>query len=245
MSLPSRSKRASRRDVHLDVGVAGEAADRCRRGPRRGCGSAGRRGSRPGSRPRAPFASIVRPFPLHALQGVSTTVPAPSAGRAGLGADELAEDAPRDLLHLARAAAGLAGDALGPGLGAVPVADARTWPRPRPRRVRSTPVNASASSIATATPTSPPRARPPRLRAEEVVAEEGGEDVAQVREGRSRSARSRRAGGRRGRTVVELAPLGVREHLVGLGDRAEALLRVRRRRSRPGAARARACGTPS
>src|SRR4029078_8456790 len=48
---------------------------------------------------------------------------ASETGRTGLGADELTEDAARDLLQLALAAAGLAGDALGPRLGALPVAD--------------------------------------------------------------------------------------------------------------------------
>ena len=45
-----------------------------------------------------------------------------AAGRARLGADELAEDAAGDLLQLSLAAAGRAGDALRPGLGALAVA---------------------------------------------------------------------------------------------------------------------------
>ena len=110
------------------------------------------------------FASIVRPFPLHALQGVSTTVPAPRQ----VGQAWVRTNSPKTLRETCC-----------------------TWPRPAQvwqvtrsvpgsapfpsqtshvaatstSTVRSTPVNASASSIATATPTSPPRARPPRFRA--------------------------------------------------------------------------------
>jgi hypothetical protein len=61
------------------------------------------------------FVSTRAAVPAHAEHGVSTDRwPLPRQGRAGLGADELTEDAARDLLAAAPGQPhGLAGDALG------------------------------------------------------------------------------------------------------------------------------------
>ena len=123
------------------------------------------------------------------------------------------------------AAAGRAGDALGAGLGPVTVAghagggdldldgalDAGEGVGELDRNRNA---DIAAALAAAAVP------------GEEIVAEEGGEDVAQVREGEVgwRVAAAAEAGVPV--LVVEPAPLGVREHLVRLGDGAEALLRV-------------------
>ena len=92
-----------------------------------------------------------------------------------------------------------------------------------------TPRAASTSSISTSAAMSAPRAR--RVRppiAEEVVAEERREDVGEVpeveRPGREAAALQTGVAV----AVVQLARLGVRQHLVCLGDLAEPLLRVRR-----------------
>ena len=180
MSSPSRSKRGSRRDVHIDVRVAGDAAARP---------------AWPGPRMPDPLAvvdpgrdldvELLRldraPVAVAGGAGRLDDGAGAEAGRAGLRAHELAEDAARDLLQLATARAGRARDALGARLGPVTLAGSQAAATST-STLRSTPVKASASSIATATPTSPPRWRPPRFPGEEVVAEEGGEDVAQVRE---------------------------------------------------------------
>ena len=150
----------------------------------------------------------------------------PHAGGTRLRADELAEDAARDLLQLALTAAGLTGDALGARLGAFAVAalaGGRDLDLDRAldagERVRELDRDRDADVAAAAAPAAVAR--------EEVVAEEGGEDVAQVREGEV--ARRVAAAPQPGVAVLVVAasPLGVGEHLVRLGDGAEALLRVR------------------
>ena len=103
MSSPSRSKRGSRRDVHLDVGVAGGP-------PPAPAWPAPRKPDPlavvdPGrdldlERPLARACGRRRRSSVH---GVSTTLAGAGAGRAGLRAHELAEDAARDLLQPARA----------------------------------------------------------------------------------------------------------------------------------------------
>ena len=81
--------------------------------------------------------------------------------------------------------------------------------------------------------------------AEEVVAEERREEVAEVAEVEVRRREPARAQPRVAVAVVELARLGVREHLVGLGDLAEADLGLGLDRKHRDAAGARAAGRPS
>ncbi len=172
------------------------------------------------------FVSIVRPAPLQTVHGVSTICPAP----AHVGHVCVRTNSPKTLREtccsLAAAAARGAGDALGPRLGTVAVAalagdghldlDGALHAR---ERVGELDPDRDADVAA-------PRPAAAAAR-EQVVAEEGGEDVGQVREvevGR-RVAAAPQSGVPV--AVVELPRLGLREHLVRLGDGAEALLRVR------------------
>ena len=85
-------------------------------------------------------------------------------------------------------------------------------------------MNASSRSISTTAWTSPPRCGAlPCPSAEQVLAEERREDVRHAPEVRERRSRTRRAPeARLAEAVVRRAPLGVGEHLVRLGDVAEA-----------------------
>src|SRR5229473_614213 len=69
-------------------------------------------------------------------------------------------------------------------------------------------------------------ARAPRPAAEEIVAEEGGEDVGQGAEVEMAGREAAAAQACVAVAVVQLAPLRVREHLIGLRDLAKALLCV-------------------
>ena len=110
------------------------------------------------------------------------------SARHACGADELAEDAARDLLEPAGAAARRAGDGRRARARRRCRRSARTAPRPGTARRASTPRAASTSSISTSAATSAPRAgaRAP-AGAEEVVAEERREEVGRGSRSRSRS----------------------------------------------------------
>ena len=229
MSSPSRTKRSSGRTRTLDVDVAGAAAERGPHAPRRS-----RRIRWPSWMPGG-ISTVERAFlddPAGAAALAARLLdPAAGAGArgAGLGAHELAEDAPRHLLEPPGAAAGRAGRDLRARLGAVAVAARagdgdleRHLARARrvpPRRGRSRP-----------SPRGRPRARgrcrpPPQ---EDVVAEEGGEEVGEAAEVEVRRLEAAAAQARVAVAVVELARLRLRENLVRLDDLAEPLLRVRR-----------------
>ena len=123
MSSPSRTKRGSAATRTSDVDVA-------RRGRRSAPAwpSPRRRIRWPSwipagiSTSSSTLAASVRPAPVAARAGLLDDAARARAARAGLRADELAEDAARDLLQLARARRTRAGDAIRAGLGAVAVA---------------------------------------------------------------------------------------------------------------------------
>ena len=93
-----------------------------RRGRARSAGSAGRRRSRPGRRPRACAARAPCRRRRQTEQGCSGIAAVAAAAVAHRGAHELAERGPRDGLELAGAVAARAGDDRRPRLGAVAVA---------------------------------------------------------------------------------------------------------------------------
>ena len=153
-----------------------------------------------------------------------------AAGRAGLRADELAEDAARDLSQPAAAAARLAGADLGSGLGAATAAataadrDAERHLARRPRGrlgeldldVRRD-VGATAAAGASGNP-------------EQVVAEEGREQTREVAEVEGARTEAPASQARVSEAIVELAALGVRQHLVRLDNLTEALFCIGRAR---------------
>ena len=115
------------------------------------------------------------------------------------------------------------------GLGAVAAAARRTATATSNGTSRFAPVAASTSSISTRAAMSAPRARAAApADAEQVVAEERGEEVGEAAEVERARLEAAAAQARVAEAVVELARLGVREHLVRLDDLAEALLGVRR-----------------
>ena len=178
--------------------------------------------------------------------GTPRTASRPAAGavarRAGAGAHELAEHAARNL-----AAPGRCRRRSGTCESACR-APPRCLRNGRRGRRRRTEPRASSPS-----PPRPGRSRPgPRCRrrargrspaaAEEVVAEERGEEIGEVAEVERCRLKATAAQTRVSEAVVELAPLGVGEHLVGLDDLAEAMIGVRLRSRRRGAPRGRGGG---
>src|SRR5581483_8516815 len=150
---------------------------------------------------------------------------AAGARRAGLGAHELAEDAPRDLLHPADPVAGRARAHRRPGLGAVTVAARardrhleRHLARRAGRRLDELDLDRRAEVGAA------------RAAAEEVVAEERGEEIREAAEVEMPRLEAAAPQAGVAVAVVELTRLRLREHLVGFDDLAEALLGVRRSR---------------
>ena len=149
--------------------------------------------------------------------------------RAGLRADDLAEERVRDRLQAARPAAAGAGRRRRAGSGAVPGRSQQSTTAGN-GTLRVAPSAASTSSISTSARTSAPRAerrpgRPPRppKRSSPKNAEKRS-----LRLPKSKSV-GRKPPVRRALVpvaVVELARLGLREDLVGLGRLAEALLRL-------------------
>ena len=144
--------------------------------------------------------------------------------RTGRRTDELAEDALRDLLDAARAAAGVARDGrragLRPGAAASLAGDGHLqrhlYVRPV-ERLDERDLDGRPDILA---------ARPPPCLREEALAEERGEqirDVPEVELGRRKAAA---AEPRVAVAVVGLPAPAVGEHLVGLGDLLEALSRV-------------------
>src|SRR5215211_7516038 len=154
---------------------------------------------------------------------------APAAGTRP-DAPELAERVSRHLRDLSGAAAGLARLCLLPGLDAAPGAHVAGESHGngnrsgRPVR-RLDEVDLDLGGHVAASPGSPTRGR-----AEQVVPEEGGEDVGEVAEVEVRRLVAATAQAGVPIAVVELARLGLREHLVRLHHLAEALLGVGRLR---------------
>ena len=111
-----------RRNADLDEEVARRGRRARRRDPRRGRGFAGRRRCPRECRCPPSGRASVRPMPVAGGARRLDDTPEPVATRAGAGADELAEDALRDLLHAAGAAADVAGDGSRARSGAVAAA---------------------------------------------------------------------------------------------------------------------------
>src|SRR4029077_15306146 len=150
---------------------------------------------------------------------------AAGAARAGLGAHELAEHAPRDLADAPRPAAGWAGRDLAAGLcsGGVAVrARDGHGERDLSRDARTRRYDLDLHRGCDVRPADVAPRRP----SEEVVAEEGGEDVRERAEVEVAGCEPAAAQAGVAVAVVELAALAVREHLVRLGDLAEPLLGV-------------------
>jgi len=153
--------------------------------------------------------------------------PAAAALWAILRADELPEGAARDVLDAAEPLAGRADRDLGSRLHTVPRAagapnrdSERDFSFHPGRRLPERDLDVGRDVRASA-------AWAPR-RCEQIVAEEGREDVGQVPEVELRRVEAAASEAAVAVPVVELAGLGIREHLVRLDDLLEALLGVRR-----------------
>src|SRR5262249_6882329 len=147
---------------------------------------------------------------------------------AGLCAHELAERAPRDSLEAPGAAARPTGDRAGAGRGATANAGATRYGDGERdltlgpcRRLDELDLDADTEVGAAC-------ARRPGADAEEVIAEERGEEIGEAAEVELRRRAAAAAERGMAEPVVELAGLSLREHLVGLDDLPEALLRVGR-----------------
>src|SRR4051794_456134 len=149
----------------------------------------------------------------------------PSAGRARLGADELAEDASGHLLKPSGASAGRARRDLASRLGPVAVA-VRAGDRDLERHLAAR-AGGGVDEVDLDGGGEIGAARSRSSSAEDVLAEERGEEIGQAAEIEVAGLVSAAAKARVAVAVVELAGLGFREHLVGLDDLAEALLCVR------------------
>jgi len=162
------------------------------------------------------------------LARVLDQLPRAGAGRARPCAHELSEHAARNLTHSAAASAGRARADRSVWLRAVSsTTRARNGDTERHgdlgplRHLGQADLDLRGDVGAPATPPAPPSA------AEEIVTEEGGEEireVAKVERGGLEAAAPKTSVPE---AVVELAPLGVGEDLVGLDDLAEPLIRVR------------------
>ena len=158
---PRRARCPAAADPNLHEDVAGRAAERRRRAPRRAHGFAARPRSRPARRSRACGPASVRPIPSQVAHGVSTTRPMPSQR----GQVPVRTNWPKTLCETCctRPAPPQTSHVTGDVPGAAPSP-------PHVSHVRATrigavtvmPVNASASVISALTATSPPRLGPPR-----------------------------------------------------------------------------------
>ena len=146
-----------------------------------------------------PLARARGPRRCTSVHGVSILRPEPRARRARLRADELAEDAARDLLQPAGAAARRARRDRRCRARRRRRRSARTSRRPGTAPRASSPRAASTSSISTVA-RDVGAARAAAAAAEQVVAEEGGEEVGEAAEVEVARAGSRRCAGRRGRS---------------------------------------------
>ena len=243
MSLPSRTKRGSRPDVHLDVDVAGARSPHARVAlaadadalpvvdPGAGCRprSCARRarGRRRGTSVHG--VSILRPEPPQVGHVcVRTNSPKTLRETCCSRPDAAARRAGR---HLAAR--------LGPVAAAVRARDGdleRHLARRALRRFDELDLHGRRRGRR--------RASAPRP-AEQVVAEERREEIGEAAEVEVARLEAAAAQARVAVAVVELARLRLREHLVRLDDLAEAVVARRARRRRRGAARARARGRPS
>ena len=215
-----------RSDVHLDVHIPGGAADRA-------CVTFA---AEPDALPVVDARGDVdiqrslleHPAGAVALLAWMLDVPAgAAAGRTGLRAHELAEDAARHLAQTAASAAAWTGADLRPRLGAAAVAarasdgDLERHLARRPARgLDEVDLHSGGDVCAAATAGAPGDP-------EEVVSEERSEQIGQIADIERR--RPEAAAPQTGVTeaIVKLAPLGVRQHLVRLDDLAEALFGVR------------------
>src|SRR4029077_4794293 len=149
------------------------------------------------------------------------------ARRAGLGADELAEHAPRHLLEPPCSVARRARRQLGARLGAVPVATAardgsleRDLARNAVRRLDQVDLDGRREVGAADTAASAAAAE------QDLVAEEGGKEIGEAAEVDVARVEAAAAQARVAVAVVEVARLAFREHLVRLHDLTEPLFRV-------------------
>ena len=172
-------------------------------------------------------SSITRPAPLHCLALLLDQLPRARARRAGPRAHELPEHAARNLAHSAAASTGRARANRSVGLRPVPSATATgngdaerhltIGPRRHLGQVDLDPGGDVCAAPAAASPSA----------AEDVVAEERGEEIGEVAEVERCRLKATAAQTRVSEAVVELAPLGVGENLVGLDDLAEAMIGIR------------------
>ena len=172
--------------------------------------------------------SETRPAPRHCLARVLDDLPAPATVRARVGADELAEDAPRHLVQATAPFAARTGQRLGAGLDAVAAADL-AGDRHLERHLDLRPACRSdeldldlGSDVCAALLRGAARSA-----AEDVVAEECGEEIAEaahVEVGRCEAAR---AEARMAVAVVERSPFRAGEHFVRLRHLTEPDLRLR------------------
>ena len=112
-------------DAHRDVEVARAAAERARVALAREADALAVVDARPAPSTSSDRSSSVRPAPVHVSHGMLDLAPGALAFGARRRADELAEEAPRDLLQPAVAAAALADRDVRARLDAVAVAGAR------------------------------------------------------------------------------------------------------------------------
>ena len=171
-------------------------------------------------------SSITRPAPAALLAGMLDQRARAAARRTGAGADELAEDAARHLLHPAAAAARRAGADGRVGLGAVAAAAAALDGDAERHLALGSRRDLGELDLDPRRDVGSARAAHAAADAEEVVAEERGEEIRQAAEVEGARLKAAAAQARMAEPVVQLAPLGVREHLVRLDDLAEAMLRI-------------------